>query len=107
MHHHADPSRPMREQEAAESAKRESRPAPDPQARAQRMRYERELLARNRRIEELLDHALIESFPASDPLAVTPEGTFPVREPRLADDDADPPAARDKATPRRRGTGGR
>ncbi len=91
MNHHCDPSRPMREHEAAESAKRDPRPAPDQAAREQRLRYERELLERNRRIEAQLDHALIESFPASDPLAVTPEGTFPVRHPTLADDPAGQP----------------
>ena len=93
MNHHTDPSRPLREREAAESAKREPRQAPDPQARRQRMAYERELLRRNRSIEQQLDHALIESFPASDPLAVTPEGPFPVREPRLAPDAPDAPDA--------------
>ncbi len=91
MNHHCDPSRPMREHEAAESAKRDPRPAPDQAAREQRLRYERELLQRNRRIDAQLDHALIESFPASDPLAVTPEGTFPVRHPTLADDPAGDP----------------
>lgn len=81
---HADPSRPLREQDAAESPKRQPRPAPDAEARRERMDYEREQLQRNRRVDEQLDHALVESFPASDPLAVTPEGTFPVRDPQLA-----------------------
>ncbi len=91
---HSDPSRPLREAEAAASAKRPSRPAPDPQAREQRMDYERDLLRRNRRIEQQLDHALVESFPASDPLAVTPEGAFPARNPKLAEGapDDEPPA---------------
>lgn len=97
MNYHCDPSRPMREHEAAESSKRDPRPAPDTEAREQRLRYERELLQRNRRIDEQLDHALIESFPASDPLAVTPEGTFPVRDPTLADDPLDPPDEPDRS----------
>ena len=84
---HADPSRPLREQDAAESPKRQPRPAPDAEARRERMDYEREQLQRNRRVDEQLDHALVESFPASDPLAVTPEGVFPASDPRLADDD--------------------
>lgn len=84
MKQHADPSRPLREQDAADSPKRQPRPAPDAAARRERMDYEREQLQRNRRVDEQLDHALVESFPASDPLAVTPEGTFPVRDPQLA-----------------------
>lgn len=84
MKQHADPSRPLREHDAADSPKRQPRPAPDAAQRRQRMDYEREQLQRNRSIEQHLDHALVESFPASDPLAVTPEGTFPVRDPALA-----------------------
>ena len=83
---HSDPTRPLRDGDAATSAKRPCRAPHDTQAREQRMQYERELLQRNRQLEGQLDHALIESFPASDPLAVTPEGHFPVRDPRLADD---------------------
>ena len=98
---HSDPSRPLRETEAAASAKRPSRPAPDPPAREQRMDYERDLLRRNRHVEEQLDHALLESFPASDPLAVTPEGLFPVRDPKLADEPPadEPPADEPPADP--------
>lgn len=99
MTSHSDPSRPLREGEAAASTKRPSRPAPDQQAREQRLQYERELLQRNRRIEQQLDHALIESFPASDPLAVTPEGAFPVRDPRLADDAPETGDAPEAAAP--------
>ena len=84
MREHSDPSRPLREAEAAESPKRQPRPAPDPAARQERLDYERRQIERNRRVEQQLDHALVESFPASDPLAVTPEGTFPVRDPQLA-----------------------
>lgn len=83
---HSDPSRPMREDDAAASAKRPARSAQDTEAREQRLQYEREVLNRNRHVEQQLDHALVESFPASDPLAVTPEGVFPVRDPRLADE---------------------
>ena len=98
-HSHADPSRPLPEAEAASSAKRPSRPAPDPKARAQRMEYERDLLRRNRHVEEQLDHALVESFPASDPLAVTPEGVFPVRDPKLAEEPpADEPSTDEPST---------
>jgi hypothetical protein len=95
---HSDPSRPLREDDAATSAKRPSRPAPDPLAREQRMQYERDILHRNRHVEDQLDHALVESFPASDPLAVTPEGAFPVRDPKLADDAAGE-AGQPRATP--------
>ncbi|MBU6438698.1 MAG: hypothetical protein KGJ03_00425 [Betaproteobacteria bacterium] len=84
---HSDPSRPLREDDAAGSGKRPSRPAHNPQAREEHLQYERELLRRNRDVEAQLDHALVESFPASDPLAVTPEGVFPASDPRLADDD--------------------
>ena len=83
---HSDPSRPLRDGDAATCATRPSRPAHNPQAREEHMQYERELLQRNRHVEHQLDHALVESFPASDPLAVTPEGAFPVRDPKLADD---------------------
>ncbi len=93
MRHHTDPSRPLRERAAAESTKREPREPVDRKAREQRLQYERDLLQRNRSIEQQLDHALIESFPASDPLAVTPEGTFPVRDPRLAPDAPEEPPA--------------
>lgn len=99
MKHHSDPSRPMREHDAAESAKREPRPAPDPAARREHLDYEREQLRRNRLVDAQLDHALVESFPASDPLAVTPEGTFPVRDPQLADPQLADPQTADAGKP--------
>ncbi len=95
MNQHSDPSRPLRQHDAAASPKRPARPATDLAARRQRMDHEREQLRRNRHIEQQLDHALIESFPAGDPLAVTPEGLFPVRDPQLAADAPDAPDAPD------------
>ena len=100
MNQHSDPSRPLRQHDAAASPKRPARPATDLAARRQRMDHEREQLRRNRHIEQQLDHALIESFPAGDPLAVTPEGLFPVRDPQLAADAPDAPDAGDAADAR-------